>query len=772
MSRSLLVRVLLALGVLAAAVTVTLTSEPRLGLDLRGGTQIVLEAQDSATVTADAEATDRALEVLRRRVDALGVSEPTLTRSGERRIIVELPGVQDPREAAATIGRTAQLTFHPVLGLGEPTATPAPTPAPTTAGEVVLPDESGQPLRLGPAALTGEGVSDAAAGTDEFGTTWLVSIDFTGDGGEAWRALTAEAACAPDGDPTRRIAIVLDEEVISSPQVQTSVPCGVGIPGGSTQITGSFSQAEATDLAVLIKGGALPVPVEVIEQRTVGPTLGAEAIEASWKAALIGVGATLLFLLVAYRLFGLLATVGLAIYALISYAALVALGATLTLPGLAGFVLAIGMAIDANVLVFERAKEEFAGNGRRLARAVTDGFRHAFTAIVDSNVTTLLAAGLLFFLASGPVRGFGVTLSLGVLASMFSALVVVRVLVEVAAGRTWLQRHPQVSGVATLGGVRTWLARRDPQLMAAPRRWLALSGVLVVLALAGIGVRSLELGVEFTGGRLVEYAATDPVDVSAARAAVSDAGFPRAVVQESGDGGVAVRTQDLDNDEEARIQAALEEVAPGLTQRRDELIGPSLGSELRTRALIALAVALGAQLVYLAVRFRWTYGTAAVLAMAHDVAILVGTFAWLGKPVDGVFLAALLTVIGYSVNDSVVVFDRVREDRGLDPTGDFARTVNRAILQTAPRTINTGIGAVFILLALGLLGGDSLEDFAVALLIGILVGTWSSSFTASPAAIELERRSPTRPEGPPSQRRRADPYGHLGTRPDSSGAVV
>jgi SecD/SecF fusion protein len=289
-----------------------------------------------------------------------------------------------------------------------------------------------------------------------------------------------------------------------------------------------------------------------------------------------------------------------------------------------------------------------------------------------------------------------------------------------------------------------------------------------VLAVSGIVTRGLDLGVEFTGGRLVEYATTAPLSVDDARQAVSDAGFPRAVVQESGDDNISVRTGDMTNDQEAGIRAALASVSDGeVTKQRDELIGPSLGDELRTKALIALGVALAVQLLYLAIRFRWTLGAAAVIAMAHDVLILVGVFAWLGKPIDGVFLAALLTVIGYSVNDSVVVFDRVRELWGTQRKRGFARVVNSAIVQTVPRTVNTGLGAVFILLALAVLGGDSLTDFALALLIGIGVGTYSSMFTASPLAIELERRSPS-PPPPAKQARPARPRYDR----DSSGAVV
>jgi SecD/SecF fusion protein len=751
-------RAVLAVTILALSAVFVLAKPPRLGLDLRGGTQITLETRGTATVQADRESTEQASEVLRRRVDALGVAEPSITQSGDRRIIVELPGVHDPKQAAAVLGRTAQLTFHPVRGVS---ATPPPASQDSPAhqrGGLVLADESGQPLRLGPAALTGAAVAGAQAQIDpQTGGGWFVSIDFRGSGQQTWAQLTGRAACVPPGDPGRRVAIVLDDEIISSPQVDPQVACDVGIDGGSTQITGRFTPEEARDLALLIRGGALPVPVGIIEQRTVGPTLGQAAIAASAWAAIIGVIFTGLFIVAVYRLLGGIAVVALTGYGLISYALLLALGATLTLPGLAGFVLAIGMAVDANVLVFERAREEYAAGRKSLRSALAAGFRNALSAIADSNITTLLAAGLLFFLASGPVRGFGVTLSIGVVASMISALIVTRVLAEWAVNRRVVRRHPQVTGMASLGRVRTWLTKRNPDLMRHGRRWLALSVLAVVLAVAGIAIGGLNLGVEFTGGRLMEYSTSRPVAPDQARAALADLGFPRAVVQSSGNGDLTVRTGDVSNTQETEIRDAMAGLGGQTEKVRDELIGPSLGDELRQKALIALGVALAAQLLYLSIRFRWTFGAAAVLAMAHDVIILVGTFAWLGKPVDGVFLAALLTVIGYSVNDTVVVFDRVRE-RWAAAAGKmpFPRVINQAVLQTLPRTVNTGLGAVFILSALAVLGGDSLTDFAVALLIGIAVGTYSSMFTASPIAIELQARSGA---PPPRDRRRGSSSG-------------
>ncbi|MGH2720514.1 MAG: protein translocase subunit SecD, partial [Actinomycetota bacterium] len=724
-------RLLLVLAAIAAAGALVLTRPPRLGLDLRGGTQIVLEAKDAPGQPADDDAVERALEVLRRRVDALGVSEPSLQRSGARRIIIELPGVTDPQEAVDVIGRTAQLAFRPVLGPGGSPAAegadPAATPGPDAEGAETVPDEDGAPIRVGPVAVTGDAVRGAEAKIDPEQGVWYVDVSFRGDGADRWTELTAKAACAPLGDPTRRIAILLDREVISSPQVDASIACDVGIRGGQTSITGGFDQAAARDLALLLRAGALPVPVETVEQRTVGATLGEEAVRASTVAGLIGASMTVLYMLVYYRVLGVLAAVGLAAYALLSFALLLAIRATLTLPGVAGFVLAVGMAVDANVLVFERIKEEYAASGK-IRAAVQRGFTRAWSAIADSNATTLLAAGLLFWLASGPVRGFGITLTVGVVVSMFTALVVTRLLAEAVGSRRWTRRHPGALGLSVGGGLRARLAQSPPDLIGRSKLWAAISAVAIVASIAGIVGPGLQFGLEFTGGRLLAYATERRTELDDVRAALAERGFPRAVVQHADNDTVVVRTGVIDGAGEEQVAAAVQ-VAGGATEEvRDEFIGPTLGQELRRKALTALALALAAQMAYLAMRFRWTYGLSAVGAMFHDVVLLVGVFAWMGKEIDSLFLAALLTVIGYSINDSVVVFDRIREQRQLRPTEPVGTVANDACLQTIPRTINTGLGALFILLMLYVLGGETLTDFALALLIGIVVGTYSSIF--------------------------------------------
>ncbi|MDQ3985510.1 MAG: protein translocase subunit SecD [Actinomycetota bacterium] len=711
----------------------------RLGLDLRGGTQIVLEAQATATQQVDADTVTRTLEVLRGRVDQLGVAEPSLQRSGQDRIIVELPGVTDPEQALTVIGRTAQLTFHQVLGIGGPRGQGT---GPGGERERVFIDEEGDRLRLAPPALRGDGVGDAEAVVDpQLAAAWQVSISFRNDGGDKWADITGKAACEAVGSPQRRVAIVLDKDIISSPEVSPEVKCDVGITGGDTVITGDFTAEEAKNLALLIRAGALPVPVEVVEQRTIGPTLGDAAIRASLQAAIIGSAFMILYVIAYYRVLGMLAAVALLAYGVVSYAVLLALGATLTLPGIAGFVLAIGMAVDANVLVFERSKEEFAA-GKRLRAAAHEGFKKAWSAIADSNATTLLAAIILFYFAAGAVRGFGITLTIGVLVSMFTALVVTRLLVEFTMRSPFFRSRPGALGMNVGGRLRKRLGERPIDVMSRSKWWFALSALMLAVALLGLVGRGLNFGLEFTGGRLIEYSTTRPADLDELRRELAGSGLPRAVVQESGDGNVSIRAGELSEQDETNIRAVVESLGGDADKVRDEFIGPTIGDELRRKALVALSLGLGVQLLYLAVRFRWTYGASAVVALFHDIMILLGIFAWLRKDIDGVFVAALLTVIGYSINDSVVVFDRIREQRRLRVKEPLSVVANDACLQTIPRTINTGLGALFILTALYFLGGETLTDFALALIVGILVGTYSSVFTAAPLAVAFDRLSP------------------------------
>ncbi|MGH8946258.1 MAG: protein translocase subunit SecF, partial [Acidimicrobiia bacterium] len=344
-----------------------------------------------------------------------------------------------------------------------------------------------------------------------------------------------------------------------------------------------------------------------------------------------------------------------------------------------------------------------------------------------------------------------VTLTIGVIVSMFSALVVTRVLLEILTSSSRLQSRPALMGMTVGRRFQEWVRRTRPDLLGSWRRWLGVSTLLVALAVTGLVASGVNLGLEFVGGRLVEFSTSRSVDTEDLRSTLTNGGLPRALIQKSGEGNLVIRTETLDADTERVLFAAVEDAGGEVDVLRDQFIGPTLGEELRNRALVALGIALLLQLTYLAIRFRWTIALAAVASMVHDVAILIGAFAWMGKTFDGIFLAALLTVIGYSINDSVVIFDRIREQQALHADEPPEQIANDACLQTVPRTINTGLGALLILVSLYVLGGDTLADFALALVIGIVVGTYSSVFTAAPIAIALEKRYP-RPPPEPAQK--------------------
>ncbi|GHD30938.1 protein translocase subunit SecD [Nocardiopsis kunsanensis] len=885
-------RALISLLVIVVAFGAAWFIPPRLGLDLSGGTQIVLETQDGKDGTvADSENTDQVLEVLRQRIDRLGVAEANMSRSGENRIIVELPGVQDPAEAAEIVGQTAQLTFHPVLGVeqqsgqgmpgggmpgggmpgggmpgggmpgggGDSAQAPADEArvpsdgggeggggeAPPEGGmpegmedlegmmppqqqggggqpaenpeDVVttLTDDEGTPLQLGEAQIQGDQVASAESLLNpENRSQWQVNVEFEGEGRDQWANLTGDAACNPVGDPKRRVAIVLDEQIISAPQVNEDIGCDVGMPGGSTTITSQDFTAETSEeLAVLIEGGSLPLPVTEVQRQTVGPTLGEEAINASAIAAVLGIAFTALYITVVYRLVGFLASLALAFYTLIAYGMLVGIGATLTLPGLAGFVLAIGMAIDANVLIFERAREEYQRQSnnyeanksaglkdatddetedaeagvlkRRRRRAIppnlekgfVEGTKKAWSAVLDTNITTLLAAALLFFFASGTVQGFGVTLSIGTVASMISALVIARVFVEWAVRRAVIKKHPAITGISRIGRVREWLVRKNPDLMKFRKYGLIVAALIVVTAVAAPLVRDINLGVEFTGGRVIEYDVTgdQSISVDEARDVVSAADFPgsgTAVVQESGDADLSVRTGDINDDEMAGITEALSDATGGVEVSSDNFIGPSMGEELRNQAIIALGLALIAQMAYLAWRFRWSFGVSTILSLGFNILLVVGMFMWLGKPIDGIFLAATLSVIGFTVNDTVVVFDRVRDEWAKDEKSKFSAIANRAIINTLPRTVNTTVGAWIILGFLTFLGGSSLQDFSIAMLVGLTTGVVSTVFVAVPLSIWLQRWDRTPPPHVLRERKAKQRNAAKAARDQDDGAVV
>jgi SecD/SecF fusion protein len=835
-------RLILSIVAIALAVYSVVLQPTKLGLDLRGGTQVVLDLSPRPGQPITSDLAERTRQVIERRVDSLGVADANVSIENNTRILVELPGVSDPTQAVQTIGSTAQLTVHPVTGilnssasspttgssntgstttvappsgttattaagatpttaasLGAPgsngrsavlgdvpaaTSTPATTAAPsaatstttastsssTTPGAtttttvedqtkaITAADDNGTVYQLGPSVIDGNGISTADANPpDQNNASWYLTITFKGAGAKEWTKLTGQEACNPNAtDGTNQSAFVLDGKIIEVSGPASSVQCNVGITGNVTEVTGSFTEKQVKNLALLIRGGALPVNVKVSEQQTVGPELGKAAIHDSVKAVIIGGAITIIYIIAYYRLLGVLAALALGTYGLLSFALLKALHVTLTLPGIAAFVLAIAMAMDSNVLVYERVKEEFA-NGRSVRQGSQMGFKNALSAIIDSNATTFIAAATLFARAIGEVKGFGITLMVGTGVSIFTTLVILRMLVIGLLSSEFARNRPRLLGMHVGAKFRQRMSENPPDLLKAARYFCVLSVIIVILGATGIAVKGINYGIEFAGGRVLEYKTTSLVDLDKARSQISGIGLPAAIVQRADQSNTSVRVKSVTDDQLTKIDNIMKTLGGGKETRvQDTKIGPSFSKELKRDAFIALLIGVALQLAWVAYRFRWTFGIGAVVAMIHDSILVLGVFAWLGKQFDSVFLAALLTIIAYSVNDTVVVFDRIREQRRRRASESFARVVSDACAQTFPRTLNIGLSAIFILGALFLLGGSTLSDFSLALLIGVVTGVYSSVMVASPVAILLERLKPSMSSGRamPAQRRK------------------
>lgn len=646
-----------------------------LGLDLQGGTSILLEAETRGGELGSSTM-EQLVGVMERRVNQLGLSESVVQRRGSNRVAIELPGFKDQDAAVEALGKTAMLTMSDV------------------DGNVVL---------------TGNDLKDATLSRDQYGRP-AVSVTLRPDGSRKFATFTRDNVGRP-------IVMKLDDEVLSTPVIQEPITDGKG------QISGSFTVQQASEMAALLRAGALPVPVKVVEARTVGPSLGQVSIEQSLRAVIIGLVGTVLFMLLVYRGLGLVAALALVIYAVLVTGAMMGLGAVLTLPGIAGLVLSIGMAVDGNVLVFERAREEFL-HTNNVFSALRKGFERAFTAIFDSNATTFLAAVILFLLSVGSVRGFAITLGLGVLASFLTAITASRIIAYLLAG-TSLGERPGAFGLTCVMKSRRW------DIVGKRKVWFSLSGILILVSLISLVTQGLNFGLDFAGGTVVEMQVNETLSLAQIEDYAGAAGIENVVVQPSANSFVLKGTS-IPKENVASLVAALDDAGLEAEVIRQEFVGPTVGKEVREKALLALLIALVGQVIYVSIRFEWRFALAAVVALFHDVFLLVGLFSLLQREVDSTFLAALLTVIGYSVNDTIVIFDRVRESRRLKRNQDFTTLVNDSINETMSRSLNTGAAVLIVLGMLLLIGGNTLDDFALALFVGVILGTYSSVCNAGP----------------------------------------
>lgn len=701
-----------------------------LGLDLQGGSHLLLEV-DTRELLANnphqpeealiKDAVDRSLEVVRRRLDETGLVEPGITRQGKNHILVQMPGVADPAEIRELLGTNALMTFHWV----------AKPDSDNRSATITLADAdgTGDYILEKQVAMAGEHIRDAQLAFNPDTSEPVVTFKLDTEGARLFGDMTRK-------NIGRQLAIVLDNEVLTAPVIR-----GI-IAGGSGEISGAFTTKDASNLALMLRAGALPAPLHVVEERTVGPDLGSDAIAMGISTGLFGAALVIAFMIGIYGRWGAIACFGLAINVGLVFGILSLLGATLTLPGIAGIILTIGMAVDANILINERIREE-SRKGKPAWMALKEGFGRAYSTILDSNVTTLIAVSLLFMFGSGPVRGFAVTIGIGLLTSLFTAVAFNRLIME-----WWIkggERQPLViAGFAWLDK----LGERGINFMKGRVIGLALSAVLSVASIALFIQPGLDYGVDFTGGTLVEVRAP-AVSVDALRATLHSQQLGEASIQEFGSEGNFLIRLPVETATTAgsahpvdALKAAILSLQPDANFPKVDLVGPKVSGGFSDATILAILLAGVGMLAFLWLRFESHFALAATLTIALDLTKTIGFFALAGVEFNLTAVAALLALIGYSVNDKVVVFDRIRENLRLQPDMPMLDLLNQSISSTLTRTVFTSVTTFLALLPMAIAGGAAVSSFALPMLFGVVIGTSSSVFIASPILYYLsERRS-------------------------------
>ncbi|HZJ38291.1 MAG TPA: protein translocase subunit SecD [Chthoniobacterales bacterium] len=697
----------------------------RLGLDIKGGTSFLIRLMGG-----DKEITkgtlDQAVEVIRKRVDYFGGGEPIISPVGADRILVQIPGLEAEKiqEARDQLSRVAKLEFrlvYPDSGQRlQAIDAGAEVIPPEYKIEVYKPHAEGtkQPkeerlLVKKKADLGGDHVSAAHAGYGNEG--WEVGLSFDSEGATTFGKIT-------EANKGHRFAIVLDGVIQSAPNIREA------IYGGNARISGSFGEQEARSLASVLEN-PLQTPVSIEEERSVSPTLGQDSIRASIMAGLIGLGITLICVLIYYRFLGLIANLALVINLILLMGAfqLIPGGVVLTLPGIAGIILTIGLAVDASVLIYERLREEMA-LGKTLKIAVQTAYEKAFSSIFDANVTTLITAAILFFMASGPVKGFAIALTLGILASLFTALIV---------GRNCLGFFVDTGRLKKVSMLHL-IASKNINFLGKGFLACMISLALLLAGAAAFYIRGEKnFGVDFRGGDLITMSAPNKVDVADVRKGLEPLGFADASIQESTQGGrsyVTIRTP-LNTSDQVEKQIMQSMPNAGFKVEGSERVGALVGGELARTSLIALSLGIFGILIFVTFRFELAFAVGAIVALLHDVLMTVGVFSLLGRELTLTMVGAVLTIAGYSINDTIVVYDRIREGLASGRRGSIEQIMNESINQTLSRTILTSTVTLIPIVCLLVLGGSVLHDFALAIIIGVAVGTYSSIFIASPIVL-------------------------------------
>ncbi len=681
----------------------------KLGLDIKGGVYVVMEANTDLEGEELKDAMEQTQAVIEERVNQMGLAEPVVTIEGEKRIRVELPGAEDAQEAINQIGTTAQLQFA---------------------------------LADGTIVLDGSNVKNAEAAMDNESAGYAVDLQFDGDGADLFHEATATAysgtvTSAIEGVDDKAVMIILDGQIISAPVVNEP------ISGGRCSITGGFTQEEATNLAALIEGGALPLELEEINSSVQSAKIGYNALEMSVYAGIIGLILVMLIMIIAYRGLGAIASLALMFYVLIVINIMGFAGSVLTLPGIAGFILSVGMAVDANVVIFSRIREEIAA-GKTIRVASQQGFKRAMSTVIDSQVTTLIAAVILYEIGTSAVKGFAWTFMIGIIVSIFTAVAVTQLYVNLIANSRKFSKK-SFFGMRK-DGKASFSFESTIRFMKHRKVFYIISIVILVIGLAFGVVRGLNYGIDFTGGTMIQMDMGEKVDISAVKDAIKEYKLdPEIIYSGAENEQIVIRTiEALDSDQRHEVVHAINE-AFGTTDEdvvAEELFGPSVGKELRNNAILAIIIASICMLVYIRFRFsQWKFGGAALLGVLHDVLIVISFYAIFNITVNNPFIAGILTVVGYSINDTIVIFDRIRENIKYMRKGNTEEMIDTSITQTLGRSLMTSVTTLIVMVPLLIMAGDTIREFVLPLMVGIIAGAYSSICVCSPLYFEFNKHS-------------------------------
>lgn len=677
----------------------------KLGLDLSGGVYVVMEAQTDAKDKELQDLMNQTQAVIENRVNQMGLSEPVVTIEGGNKIRVEMPGVDDPQEAVNTIGKTAQLQF--LMADGTP-------------------------------VLDGSNVKKSSVQTDSQDGGYAVTLKFDSEGADAFYKATSLAASGGvtskiQGAPNDSIVIMLDDEVISAPSAHE------GIEGGEAIITGGFTEDEAMELSLLISAGSLPVNLVEVETSQVGATLGLDALQNSIMAGAIGVVAIFILMLVMYRALGFIANVALLIYIPVVLWILVLFGAVLTLPGIAGIILSIGMAVDANVIIFARIKEEVR-NGKSIRVAVHSGFKRAMATVIDSHVTTIIAGIVLYMFGTGPVKGFAFTLIIGIIVSLVTAVLITHLYVILLAESKRFSTNRMI-GVNTK--IQTESGMKHEFHYIKHRKIYYIVTIVIIVVGLGVGfIKGFNMGIDFTGGTRIELDMGKKVSAADVNKVLEENGIDGAEIINYGEGNknISIKTTESINTNERTALMDDMKKEFGITDKSllsFEQFGPSVGELLTQNALKAIAFAAVGMLIYIIIRFEWKFGVSAIIGTAHDVLIMLAFYGLFSFTINNPFIAGLLTVVGYSINDTIVIFDRIRENLKIKRKKELEPLIDLSINQTLIRSLTTSATTILVMIPLIIWGGEAIRQFAIPLLIGIVAGAASSIFICSPIYYEL-----------------------------------